>query len=203
MMSARLSALAVAGLLAVGLTACVPFPQTAPQTESGTSVSPSTPPSAAVEPQPVSTDAAIDAVSATVMARYEAVKSGDYAAACALYSDLFIEKFSELAETEGQSCEAAHAAGQQNSDDYQATAKEQGRAGLTPFFYVPSEIAIDPTLISIEDNGTTAFLKPLSVTSLDPTEFEDGVGEVPGWIEGQDYLKLIDGRWVFIFMTEQ
>ena len=152
---------------------------------------------------PETSDPTMQAVMDAVRARYEYVRDGDYAAACSLYSEHFAQNLAELAETDGSSCVASHAAGVENAFTYLAEAKQQKRLALTPFFYIPSQILVDPELIEIEDNGTTAFLNPLAVRSLDPTEFADGVGEVPGWIEIQDYLKLVDGKWLFIDMTEQ
>ena len=205
-MKKRLATIAAAAIIAFSLSACVPFPETAaePQTapsslsDNGSSAAPSTAPE-----EPVSTDAAVQAVAEVVRLRYEYVRDGDYAAACALYSDQFAQNLADLAETDGSSCVESHKAGVLRSDTYEKEAAEQKRLPMTPFFYIPSEIDVDTSLISIEDNGTTAYLAPLAVVSLDPKEFSDGVGQVPGWIEGQDYLKLIDGTWLFIAMTEQ
>ena len=210
-MKKRLATIAAAAIVAFSLSACVPFPTSAdvdpaPQEQSQSAAPEASAPSSAstaAPPAAQSTDDAVQAVADVVRLRYEYVRDGDYAAACDLYSDRFAQNLAALAETDGSSCVEAHKAGVLRSDTYEKEAAEQDRLPMTPFFYIPSEIDVDTSLISIEDNGTTAYLAPLAVVSLDPKEFSDGVGQVPGWIEGQDYLKLIDGKWLFIDMTEQ
>ena len=88
-----------------------------------------------------------------------------------------------------------------NSDEYSTTSAQQCRLPLTPFFFVPSEIEIDSSVIMDGPEGV-AFLAPGTIVNLDPTEFEDGVGKVPGWL-GSSWVKLFpDGVWRFIDMTE-
>ncbi len=130
-------------------------------------------------------------------ARYTLVRDGDYAGACELYSPGFVELFAELAESDASDCVAAHETAAQNVADYLATAEAQGRAGLTPFFYVPSSIEIDESKIT-SDDPTEAILEPGAVVSLDDREFEDGVGKTPGWLSGVVYVTQgSDGRWRF------
>ena len=157
------------------------------------------------EPQPAQTPAApgseVEAAAALAMTRYELVRDGDYEAACALYSEKFIQNLLALAEAEGKTCAEAHEIGVANAEEYRATAAQQGRLPLTPFFFVPSEIEIDPSVIMDGPEGV-AFLAPGTIVNLDPTEFEDGTGKVPGWL-GSSWVKLFpDGVWRFIDMTE-
>lgn len=143
----------------------------------------------------------VEAAGALALARYEFVRDGDYEAACALYSEKFIENLLQLAEAEGKTCVEAHELGVQNAATYRERAAEQDRLGLTPFFYIPSEIEIDYSVIMDGPEGV-AFLAPGTIVNLDPTEFEDGVGKVPGWL-GSSWVKLFpDGVWRFIDMTE-
>ncbi|MET0989049.1 MAG: hypothetical protein ABWY54_00230 [Glaciihabitans sp.] len=152
--------------------------------------------------QPSSGDDASEAA-ALVEERYELVKAGDYESACALYSEAFAELFIEIADAAGGTCVEAHEKAAQNAADYQATAAEQDRAGLTPFFYVPSEIEVDASAIKVDAPGL-AYLAEGTVVSLDPTEFEDGAGLTPGWLRSQDYVKRgDDGTWRFISPLEQ
>jgi hypothetical protein len=146
---------------------------------------------------------AITAAADLVQQRYDLVRDGDYAGACELYSEEFAALFAELAETEGKPCVEAHEAGVANATTYLETAAEQERAGLTPFFYVPTEIEIDPTAIT-SDRDDVAFLGEGVVVSLDPREFEDGVGKTPGWLAAQVYvMRGDDGQWRFISPSEK
>ena len=146
---------------------------------------------------------AIDAAAALATERYELVRDGDYTGACALYSEAYAALFEELAESTGKSCVEAHEAAAKNVADYLGTASDQGRAGLTPFFYVPSAISIDLSKISAEGDDV-AYLAPGALVSLDPTAFEDGTGKTPGWLNGQDYVKRgADGSWHFVAATEK
>lgn len=172
--------------------------QDAPSTDSP-AASPA--PSSDTETAPTAPTSEIEAAAALAQKRYELVRDGDYEAACALYSEKYIENLLAVAEAEGKTCAEAHAIGVQNAEDYRKTAAEQNRLGLTPFFYIPSEIEIDPSVIMDGPEGV-AFLAPGTIVSLDPTEFEDGVGKVPGWL-GSSWVKLYpDGVWRFIDMTE-
>jgi hypothetical protein len=132
-----------------------------------------------------------------LQARYELVRDGDYAAVCELYSPGFIELFAALAEADPSDCVAAHEAAAENVAEYLATAEAQGRAGLTPFFYVPSEIEIDPSKIT-SDDPAEAIAQSGAVVSLDDREFEDGAGKTPGWLSGLVYVGDIDGAWRFM-----
>lgn len=152
---------------------------------------------------PAAGGGAIDSAAALVQQRYDLVKAGDYKAACALYSDQYAVLFEELADSVGKTCVEAHEAAALNVTTYLATAKDQDRAGLTPFFYVPSAIKVDASKIS-SDSDDVAFLGPGTVISLDTTAFEDGTGKTPGWLNGQDYVKRgADGSWQFIAAVEQ
>jgi len=143
----------------------------------------------------------ITAAADLLQQRYNAVKAGDYEGACALYSVEFAASFAELADYQGYSCPEAHEKAALNAETYLTTAAEQDRAGLTPFFYVPSAIEIDRTKISSAEEGV-AFLAPGTVVNLDPTEFEDGTGQVPGWM-GSGYVKEDSrGDWKFINIDE-
>lgn len=146
---------------------------------------------------------ATQSAAALVQQRYDLVKAGDYEGACALYSDQYATLFEELAASVGKSCVEAHKAAALNVQTYLDTAKDQDRAGLTPFFFVPSSIKIDTSKIT-SDSDDVAFIGPGSVVSLDTTEFEDGAGKTPGWLNGQDYVKRgSDGTWHFIAPVEQ
>lgn len=185
---APLALIALAASLAI-LTAC-----TAPAPAPGATTAPEA-------AQPAGDEASQAA--ALVQQRYEFVRDGDFEAACALYSPAFADLFMELADAVGGSCVEAHEKAAQNVADYLATAAEQQRAGLTPFFFVPSEIEVDATAIKVDEPGL-AFLGQGTVVSLDSTEFEDGTGITPGWLRGQDYVKQQpDGSWLFISAVEQ
>ena len=191
-LTARCSAgLAVAVAAVFLLTACVAPEPTSSRDDSSESE----------EADDESSD--IDEAAALVTERYELVRGGDYAAACELYSEAYAELFIELAGAEGSTCEEAHEAAAANADEYQQTAEEQGRAGLIPFFFVPSEIEVDTDAIKNDEPGL-AFLGQGTVVSLDETEFEDGVGVTPGWLRSQDYVQRgDDGVWRFISAVEQ
>jgi hypothetical protein len=145
------------------------------------------------------TDDAVAATADLIQQRFDAVSSGDYEAACALYTPKFTELFMEVAG--GTTCVEAHTLGAENSKTSQATAIAQGRAGLVPYFYVPTDIEIDESLIKVDGEDLT-FQNPGAVISLDPYEFEDGAGTLPGWIESQDYVQRIDGEWKFAAGTD-
>jgi len=213
----RLSIAVLALGVAVSLSACTAGPaggeptggaaSTAPT--SGSSSSPSTP--APLESGQSESSAgsgvatqfpdSITAAADLLQQRYDAVKAGDYESACALYSVEYAASFAELAEYEGYSCPEAHEKAALNAETYLTTAAEQDRAGLMPFFYVPSAIEIDRSKISSAEEGV-AFLAPGTVVNLDPTEFEDGSGNVPGWM-GSGYVKEDSrGDWKFINVNE-
>jgi len=182
----------IAAVLLAGCSA-IAAPETAP---SGV---PSAEP-AAPEPE-VAPTSEVEAAAALALKRWELVRDGDYEGACALYSEKFTQNLLQLAEAEGKSCAEAHEIGVANSDEYRTTAAQQGRLPLTPFFFVPSEIEIDSSVIMDGPEGVV-FLAPGAIVNLDPTEFEDGVGKVPGWL-GSSWVKLFpDGVWRFIDMTE-
>ena len=149
----------------------------------------------------VSTETDIEAASELAMTRYELVRDGDYEGACALYSEKFTANFLELANAEGETCAQAHALAVATSDKYLREAADQGRLALTPFFYIPSAIKIDSSETMGGDEGSV-FLAPGTIISLDPTEFEDGVGQVPGWLGSSWVKRFPDGTWRFIDMTE-
>lgn len=148
-------------------------------------------------PQP-SEDDPVAATAALLQQRYELVRDGDFEGACALYSPGFVELFATLAEADPSDCVAAHEAAAANAAEYLATAEEQNRAGLTPFFYVPSEIEIDQSKIT-SDDPAEAIAQSGAVVSRDPHEFEDGAGKTPGWLSGLVYVALgDDGQWRFV-----
>lgn len=161
--------------------------------------------SPATEPAPQAPQSAptseVDAAAQLAMTRYELVRDGDYEAACALYSEKYIQNLLALAEAEGKSCAEAHELGVANANEYRNAAAQQGRLPLTPFFFVPSEIKIDSSVIMDGPDGV-AFLAPGAIVNLDPTEFEDGVGKVPGWLGSSWVKQFPDGVWRFIDMTE-
>jgi len=195
----RASAVRAAGLGAALLVAACVLSGCASE---GATTDPGAPPAAG----PVTGSSAEDSVAAAaalVQQRYEFVRDGDYDAACALYSNDYAELFAELADAVGESCVDAHTKAAQNAADYIATAADQGRAGLTPFFFVPSAIEVDASAI-VSDEPGLAFLGEGTVVSLDATQFEDGTGLTPGWLAGQDYVKqAADGSWLFISPLEQ
>ena len=205
-----ITTLGLALMLGAGLTACSSS-DAEPAATSPAGSSAATPTPAATVPAAVATNttdpsmpAAVidDAVAATVdliQRRYDAVSSGDYEAACALYTPKFTELFMEVAG--GTTCVEAHTLGAENSKTSQATAVAQGRAGIVPYFYVPSAIDIDESLIKVDGEDLT-FQNPGAVISLDPYESEDGAGTLPGWIESQDYVQRIDGEWKFAAGTD-
>jgi hypothetical protein len=152
---------------------------------------------AAASPEPVAAAAAL------LLQRYELVRDGDYAGACALYSEGYAVLFAELAETVGQPCIAAHEAAAANVAHYLDTTAQQNRLGLTPFFYVPTGIEVDATAITA-DGDDIAIVGPGAVVSTDPREFEDGIGKTPGWLAGSSYVQRTDdGRWLFIAPGEK
>jgi hypothetical protein len=137
----------------------------------------------------------VAAAAELLQTRYELVRDGDYAAACELYTPGYQAQLAQLAEVEGQDCVAAHEAGAANAAEYLATAEEQGRAGLTPFFYVPSGIEIDRSKIT-SDDADAAIAAGGAVVSTDTREFEDGAGKTPGWLSGVIYIvRGDDATW--------
>lgn len=149
------------------------------------------------------TGSAVDAAASLITERYELVRDGDFEGACGLYSADFTELFIELVGTDAADCVEAHQEATTGVDEYLATVKVQERAGLTPFFYVPSDIEVVTGSISSEADGL-AFLDEGAVVSLDAREFEDGSAQTPGWLAGQQYVKRgSDGEWRFVAMTEQ
>lgn len=145
----------------------------------------------------VVSDDATAAAAELLRLRYELVRDGDYAGACALYMPGFAANVAELAGTDPADCVAAHEAGIANAADYLETAAGQDRAGLTPFFYVPSGIEIDDSLIYSDEPGE-AVAAAGAVVSTDPREFEDGAGKTPGWLAGiARFVRDDDGVWRF------
>ena len=204
--------------LGAGLTACSSA-DAAPEATSTSTPSPSTSETAEATtptPQPsmpaaVATnttdpsmpadvrDAAVAATVKLIQDRYDFVKAGDYEAACALYTPKFTELFLEI--SGGSTCVEGHTLGAENAKVAQATAIAQGRAGIVPFYYIPTAIEIDESMIKVDAEDRT-FQNPWTVISLDPYEFEDGAGKLPGWIESQDYAQRIDGEWKFAAPTD-
>lgn len=164
------------------------------------------PPSGDPEPLPPTDESGSSAIASAVElleTRVDLVRDGDYAGACELYSPGFLALFAELAEADPADCVAVHEAAIANADDYLATAAEQGRAGLTPFFYVPSAVEIDASKI-LSDDPTEAIVQADAVVSLDDRVFEDGAGVTPGWLAGLVYIaEGDDGRWRFIAPGEE
>jgi hypothetical protein len=139
----------------------------------------------------------VAAATALLQERYELVRDGDYAAACELYTPGYVDLLAELAETDSADCAAVHEVAADNVAEYLATAEDQDRAGLTPFFYVPSAISVDASKITSDEPGV-AIASAGAVVSEDPREFEDGVGKTPGWLSGVIYLvQGEDAVWRF------
>lgn len=189
-------------LVAVALAATVTLAACSPAVSNDTSNNDRDSSSSDEDSKPESGDDVAEAAE-LVMQRYEYVRDGDYEAACELYSDDYAELFIELANAAGETCEDAHALAAQNALDYMDEAADQERAGLIPFFFVPSAIEVDESAIKNDEPGLV-YLGSGTVVSLDDTEFEDGAGETPGWLASQDYLKKDDdGNWHFISALEQ
>jgi hypothetical protein len=218
-----IAAFGLALMLGAGLTACSaaeaepeatssPTTSSAPSSEaSSPAAEPSTPAPEQSIPAAVATnttdpsmpadvrDAAVAATVDLIQRRYDLVKAGDFEAACALYTPKFTELFMEVAG--GSTCVEAHTLGLETSDVSQAKAVAMGRTGIVPFYYIPSAIEIDESMIKVDAEDRT-FQNPFTVISLDPFEFEDGVGALPGWLEAQDYAQRIDGEWKFAAPTD-
>jgi hypothetical protein len=215
MLHRTIATVGLALMVGAGLTACS-SPETEPTVSSpapstSTTSAPSTPSAVPTVPAAVATnttdpsmpadvrDAAVAATVDLIQRRFDLVSEGDFEAACALYTETFTELFVEVAQA--TTCVEAHTKGLETSDVSRARAIAQGRAGIVPYFYIPSAIDIDESLIKVDVEDRT-FQNPGTVISLDPFEFEDGVGALPGWIEAQDYVQRIDGVWKFAVGTD-
>ncbi len=186
-----LAVAAAAGALALALTGCTgsdPIPSLPGATDA---------PAGPSAPDAPAAGDAVEAATELLVERWELVRDGDYAAVCELYTDGHIAALEQLAETPGEGCVAAHEAGAASVEEYLARAEAQGRAGLTPFFYVPSGIEIDRGKIS-SDDPREAIASAGAIVSTDTREFEDGAGATPGWLSGVIYIvQGDDGAWRF------
>jgi len=164
-----------------------------------------------------STDPRIVAAHDLIIANYEAIKAEDWALACSMYSDLYVEKrVVTIADAPaGSSCEEALEYAFGGASDFIASFDEGKNAeGLyieqqvMPFFYTPTAVTIDDGELTA-DNDQLVYSTGLAVYGQSEYAFTDDSGATKRsgnsapWQAVSTYFALVDGEWKYIDTTEK
>lgn len=130
--------------------------------------------------------------------------AGDFAGACSLYMPAFQQSLMDVAAPGSTDCASALDDGYKKSVDTAVIqALQNGEDPVTPFFYIPSSVAVDSTKMQV-DSDTSVHVPNDTVTSTDPTAFADGASVTPGWLSRSFYVEQdADGIWRFAAASER
>ena len=164
-----------------------------------------------------SSDPRITAVHDLIVANYEAIAAEDWAQACSFYSAEYVKnRIVTVANApEGSSCEEALEYAYGGATEFIASFDAEKNAEgmyleqqLMPYWYTPTEIAIDDSEITA-DNDRLVYVTALAIHGNSEFAFKDDEGEFarPGnsapWQVVSTYFGLIDGEWTYLDTPEK
>ena len=163
-----------------------------------------------------SDDAAVSAAHDLIQANYDAIAAGDWAGACALYSDAYVQnRIIPISQAPADStCEEAIGYAFETAAEYVASFKDSATTGryieqqLMPFYYVPTEISIDDAELTADNEGLV-YGTGMVVHGSAAYSFKDDEGSYarPGfsapWQVAAQYFAEVDGAWMYIDMSEK
>lgn len=188
------------GIVLAGCTAAPPAP--VPPSPTATNA-PAMEAPATGGPQPTTGSLGVDAADQLLQLRWSALNDADWAAACSMYSEGFVQRLAEVSGTELTDCVAILTEQAQTVADVLADAKNLEYAPLVPYFYVPSSISVNANLLEA-DSDTLIYAPSGTVTSTDPQVFDEGPAATPGWALESVYIQQDgDGVWRFIDTQER
>ena len=164
-----------------------------------------------------SIDPRVTAVHDLIVANYEAIAAEDWAQACSFYSDEYVKnRIVTVANApEGSSCEEALEYAYGGATEFIASFDAEKNAEgmyleqqLMPYWYTPTEIAIDDSEITA-DNDRLVYVTALAIHGNSEFAFKDDEGEFarPGnsapWQVVSTYFGLVDGEWTYLDTPEK
>ena len=207
----RLRAVSVAAAVLLTLAGCALLPTPVPQVPTGEStISPGAGPGEGIgnagygnPGQRPATESTVADAAATITQRYEAIKAKDYASACTLMTAEYVERFAFVSATEGADCETVMATAFATSDAAIDIAEEIGEVAVLPYYYVPTDLSIDLSLIQA-DSEDTVYVPSQALSTTDGSQFRSSGVDSPGWIAESFYLgRDTAGIWRFIAPAEK